>query len=124
MTEMFGEAWSPMSVPDLAPDDDDDDLWVTGHVSVRGAGCCRVGDFHDDRKIRVFYFFIIIHYSIPHSSPCFEWPAHASFPCGFHCTVYRVIISFGSSSPIRLLFSASQFHDCRGWIYSSYRYLH
>ena len=27
MTEMFGEAWSPMSVPDLAPDDDDDD-WL------------------------------------------------------------------------------------------------
>ena len=26
MTEMFGEAWSPMSVPDLAPDDDDDRL--------------------------------------------------------------------------------------------------
>ena len=25
MTEMFGEAWSPMSVPDMAPDDDDDD---------------------------------------------------------------------------------------------------
>ena len=25
MTEMFGKAWSPMSVPDLAPDDDDDD---------------------------------------------------------------------------------------------------
>ena len=24
MTEMFGEAWSIMSVPDLAPDDDDD----------------------------------------------------------------------------------------------------
>ena len=24
MTEMFGEAWSPMSVPDMAPDDDDD----------------------------------------------------------------------------------------------------
>ena len=24
MTEMFGEAWSPMSVPDLAPDDDDE----------------------------------------------------------------------------------------------------
>ena len=28
MTEMFGEAWSPMSVPDLAPDDDDDDTPV------------------------------------------------------------------------------------------------
>ena len=28
MTEMFGEAWSPMSVPDLAPDDDDDDLVI------------------------------------------------------------------------------------------------
>ena len=27
MTEMFGEAWSPMSVPDLAPDDDDDE-WL------------------------------------------------------------------------------------------------
>ena len=26
MTEMFGEAWPPMSVPDLAPDDDDDIL--------------------------------------------------------------------------------------------------
>ena len=25
MTEMFGEAWPPMSVPDLAPDDDNDD---------------------------------------------------------------------------------------------------
>ena len=24
MTEMFGEAWPRMSVPDLAPDDDDD----------------------------------------------------------------------------------------------------
>ena len=23
MTEIFGEAWSPMSIPDLAPDDDD-----------------------------------------------------------------------------------------------------
>ena len=28
MTEMFGEAWSPMSVPDLAPDDDDDECNV------------------------------------------------------------------------------------------------
>ena len=26
MTEMFGEAWPPMSAPDLAPDDDDDDV--------------------------------------------------------------------------------------------------
>ena len=26
--EMFGEAWSPMSVPDLAPDDDDDDSYL------------------------------------------------------------------------------------------------
>ena len=25
MTEMFGEAWPPMSDPDLAPDNDDDD---------------------------------------------------------------------------------------------------
>ena len=30
MTEMFGEAWPPMSVPDLAPDDDDDDHKKTG----------------------------------------------------------------------------------------------
>ena len=36
MTEMFGEAWPPMSAPDLAPDDDDDDdiyiydtIWVS-----------------------------------------------------------------------------------------------
>ena len=34
MTEMFGEAWSPMSVPDLAPDDDDDDMreWQIGKI--------------------------------------------------------------------------------------------
>ena len=31
MTEMFGEAWSPMSVPDLAPDDDDDDDEVSSY---------------------------------------------------------------------------------------------
>ena len=36
MTEMFGEAWSPMSVPDLAPDDDDDSaVWIT----LRYGGC-------------------------------------------------------------------------------------
>ena len=29
MTEMFGEAWPPMSVPDLAPDDDGDDDYLT-----------------------------------------------------------------------------------------------
>ena len=28
MTEMFGEAWSPMSVPDLAPDDDDIYIYI------------------------------------------------------------------------------------------------
>ena len=32
--ELFGEAWSPMSVPDLAPDDDDDDdLNVGSHLN-------------------------------------------------------------------------------------------
>ena len=30
MTDMFGEAWPPMSVPDLAPDDDDEDLLTEG----------------------------------------------------------------------------------------------
>ena len=28
MTEMFGEAWPPMSDPDLAADDDDDDDFI------------------------------------------------------------------------------------------------
>ena len=32
MTEMFGEAWSPMSVPDLAPDDDDDVALEKVHI--------------------------------------------------------------------------------------------
>ena len=36
MTEMFGEAWSPMSVPDLAPDDDDDYGFTVDHISPRG----------------------------------------------------------------------------------------
>ena len=35
MTEMFGEAWSPMSVPDLAPDDDD----VRINVEHKGCVC-------------------------------------------------------------------------------------
>ena len=34
MTEMFGEAWSPMSVPDLAPDDDDDDAHSASRVMI------------------------------------------------------------------------------------------
>ena len=35
MTEMFGEAWSPMSVPDLAPDDDDESYFaLTGNVFI------------------------------------------------------------------------------------------
>ena len=38
MTEMFREAWSPMSAPDLAPDDDDDacliEAWrLRGHCT-------------------------------------------------------------------------------------------
>ena len=35
MTEMFGEAWSPMSVPDLAPDDDEKypDIYFMGIYS-------------------------------------------------------------------------------------------
>ena len=33
MTEMFGEAWPPMSVPDLAPDDDDDEEGMKGFVT-------------------------------------------------------------------------------------------
>ena len=35
MTEMFGEAWSPMSVPDLAPDDDDVHSWLQGWYAQR-----------------------------------------------------------------------------------------
>ena len=35
MTEMFGEAWSPMSVPDLAPDDDDDELGIRSELFFR-----------------------------------------------------------------------------------------
>ena len=36
MTEMFGEAWPPMSVPDLAPDDDDDSLPINDIVYLSG----------------------------------------------------------------------------------------
>ena len=41
MTEMFGEAWSPMSVPDLAPDDDDDDSYVPGACASQDRICLR-----------------------------------------------------------------------------------
>ena len=37
MTEMFGEAWSPMSVPDLAPDDDDDRKWKPESIIDNGS---------------------------------------------------------------------------------------
>ena len=33
MTEMFGEAWPPMSVPDLAPDDDDDETPISHNIA-------------------------------------------------------------------------------------------
>ena len=43
MTEMFGEAWSPMSVPDLAPDDDDESIqWCA----------CIYGDFNYFYRLR------------------------------------------------------------------------
>ena len=45
MTEMFGEAWSPMSVPDLAPDDDDDILFLYRYKFI----------FHS------FFFFILFY---------------------------------------------------------------
>ena len=38
MTEMFGEAWSPMSVPDLAPDDDDDE-GLSMYIVFQGMVC-------------------------------------------------------------------------------------
>ena len=39
MTEMFGEAWSPMSVPDLAPDDDDEWLRVGAILPTQSCTC-------------------------------------------------------------------------------------
>ena len=45
MTEMFGEAWSPMSVPDLAPDDDDDTeiielpLILSNNIHIKAFNC-------------------------------------------------------------------------------------
>ena len=42
MTEMFGEAWSPMAVPDLAPDDDDDDSFPGYLVHAKHCNCLRI----------------------------------------------------------------------------------
>ena len=41
MTEMFGEAWPPMSVPDLAPDDNDDDSNMP-LPKFDGFFCCKI----------------------------------------------------------------------------------
>ena len=57
MTEMFGEAWSPMSVPDLAPDDDDDIVFPyvfckgsMEHIFVVSPGRCLIPDSSVLRK--------------------------------------------------------------------------
>ena len=42
MTEMFGEAWPPMSVPDLAPDDDDESgTTFPDYRGMGGISACR-----------------------------------------------------------------------------------
>ena len=41
MTEMFGEAWSPMSVPDLAPDDDDERNEICTREILENISCPR-----------------------------------------------------------------------------------
>ena len=53
MTEMFGEAWSPMSVPDLAPDDDDDDSFLYFYVASGVWSYCEAQVF----KGPYFYYF-------------------------------------------------------------------
>ena len=40
MTEMFGEAWPPKSVPDLAPDDDDDDMYQNFFLIMQNYARC------------------------------------------------------------------------------------
>ena len=52
MTEMFGEAWSPMSVPDLAPDDDDDYMVWSGVLCLLLYGVCVWGVFY------VYYYMV------------------------------------------------------------------
>ena len=42
MTEVFGEPWPPMSVPDLAPDDDDDEVKVSYRISQTQPGDIRL----------------------------------------------------------------------------------
>ena len=56
MTEMFGEAWPPMSVPDLAPDDDDD-----------SGGFCSL--LTPSRLFHCFVFYLFFFYSP--LLPCF-----------------------------------------------------
>ena len=46
MTEMFGEAWSPMSVPDLAPDDDDEGRGSNQNFSKMDIPCFSLGGFN------------------------------------------------------------------------------
>ena len=42
MTEMFGEAWLPMSVRDLAPDDDDYNLFAGRKGILLLIGKCQI----------------------------------------------------------------------------------
>ena len=56
MTEMFGEAWSPMSVPDLAPDDDDDSAHIKGYFFLPSLEPTEFKNYIDKQTYMLSYF--------------------------------------------------------------------
>ena len=63
MTEMFGEAWPPMSAPDLAPDDDDDDdvsLTIFVFISISSKSIMQIFFINLVKELRFIHYFNLL----------------------------------------------------------------
>ena len=83
---MFGEAWPPMSVPDLAPDDDDDDVCTNLFLALFST-CSSI-------SIDLFFYLSVCMYKIVscNISCLFSHINHLFFICLYVCASLYIYI--------------------------------